>query len=163
MIYYPYRLHGNLGGLPLMPLSHIVFFCFFNICDSSHYPMKCNFTSLSLQATADISQRHRFALHQSMTLYSWVSNASGNRFLLTQTLISYFYPMKQVKAVHRNAFKHTGLVWGTFQGYSCMCDAQLESDSAFELREESHPLFGHQYVPVLIYRKCVRVLVCSNE
>ncbi len=44
-----------------------------------------------------------------------------------------------------------------------MCDAQLESDSAFELREESHPLFGHQYVPVLNYRKCVRVLVCSNE
>ncbi len=25
MIYYPYRLHANLGGLPLMPLSHIVF------------------------------------------------------------------------------------------------------------------------------------------
>ncbi len=71
--------------------------------------MKWNFTSLSLQATADISQRHSFALHQSMTLYSWVSNASGNRFLLTQTLISYFYPMKQVKAVHRNAFKHAGL------------------------------------------------------
>lgn len=50
-------------------------------------------------------------------------------------------------------------MWGTFQGYSCMCDAQLECDSAFELREESHPLFAHQYVPVLIYRKCVCVCV----
>lgn len=41
--------------------------------------------------------------------------------------------------------------------YSCMCNAQLECDSAFELWEESHPLFGHQYVSVLIYRKCVCV------
>jgi len=57
--------------------------------------------------------------------------------------------MKQVKAVHKNAFKHTGLdVKYISRLYSCMCNAQLECDSEFELWEESHPLFGHQYVSV---------------
>ncbi len=91
-------------------MSHclFIFSTYFSVAQS-RYSMNWNFTSLSLQATADISQLHSFALHRSMPSYSWGSNASGNRFLPTQTLISYFYLMKQVKAVHKNAFKHTGL------------------------------------------------------